>query len=369
MRIREKWRLLTIGSRWDRSTVPIYEAAGGGRLLPLLKTLLTSHCTNNCTYCAFRSSRKCPRESWEPRELAEITFRLWMEGRIVGLFLSSSVFRDPDYITEKQLETLRILRGMGYTGYIHLRMMPGVSRHYIHEVVELADRVGVNLEAPSGDVFAEICPNKGGYKEAVMKRLSWIVEEAEKVRETGLTVPFGYCRSGVDTQLIVGAVTDNDLQFIRIMDQLYNKFGLRRIYLSGFEPVKGTPLERNPPCPPFREYRLYQCSFLIRDYGFKAEEIAQILDDRGFLPNIDPKILLARKNRDMFPIDLNSATYHEMLRVPGIGPTIAKRIIEIRDGLRIRYFSDLEKVLGPNLARAISPYIYLKDRRLTYFSK
>ena len=367
IRRRDRWRLLRVGARWDRSVVPIYEAAARGKCVPLLKTLLTSHCRNDCTYCSFRASRRCPRTAWEPQKLAEITMYLWREGKIRGLFLSSSVFRDPDYVTEQQLEVLRALRGVGYSGYIHLRLMPGVSRHYVREAVELADRVGVNLEAPNRDAFSELCPDKGGFEEGVLKRLEWVVAEVQRAKPKAMEANFGFAKAGVDTQMIVGATDDNDLQFLRITEWLYKHHKLRRVYYSGFEPISRTPLERRVPCPPSREYRLYQASFLIRDYGFTYEHIAQILNDDGFLPNIDPKLALARMNSDIFPIDLNTATYYELVRIPHVGPITARRIIEARKGVKIRFFSDLERVIGSSLARRIRRYVELKDRRLTYF--
>ncbi len=370
-RVRDKWFFLTVGSRWDRSTVPIYEASAGGRCVPLLKTLLTSMCTNDCRYCIFRAGRRCPREMWQPEELAKVTFKLWVEGRITGLFLSSSLFKDPDYTTERQLEVLRRLRDMGYTGYIHLKLMPGVSRHYIREAVELADRVGINMEAPNRDIFSEICPSKGSFEEAITKRLEWIVDEvkrAERLRRDS-SVKFGFGRAGIDTQMIVGAVEDDDMEYLKASWWLYKKLGLRRVYYSGFEPIPETPLETRPPCPPYREYRLYQCSFLIRDYGFKLEELTQLLNDEGLLPNIDPKLLYAKRHPELFPIDLNETSYREMVKVPGIGPLTARRIINARRVSRIRYLSDLERIVGASLARAIAPYIDLKDKKLTYFSK
>jgi len=135
---------------------------------------------------------------------------LWREGKIMGLFLSSSVFKDPDYVTEQQLEVLRALRKMGYPGYVHLRLMPGVSQRYLREAVELADRVGVNLEAPNKEVFNELCPDKGGFEEAILKRLGWIVDEVQRAKPGATESRFGFARAGVDTQMIVGAVEDND---------------------------------------------------------------------------------------------------------------------------------------------------------------
>ena len=366
---RDKWYFLTLGAKWDRAVVPIYEAAARGRCVPLLKTLLTSHCKNDCKYCAFRAERKCLRTAWNPQKLAEITMHLWSQGKIRGLFLSSSVAKDPDHVTEKQLEVLNNLRSMGYSGYIHLRIMPGTSRHYIREAVRLADRVGVNLEAPNSDIFDELCPDKGGFKEAILKRLDWIIEEVISLKRKGEVKgrKFGFSRAGIDTQLIVGAVEDNDLQHIRTTEWLYKKLGLRRVYYSGFEPIPQTPLEKRPTCPPWREYRLYQASFLIRDYGITSKELETILNDKGFLPNMDPKRVLAKINPEIFPVDLNTASFHEIVRIPHIGPTTAKKILEARKTKPIKYSSDLEKILGPHLTRKVLQYVEVKDKSLIQF--
>ena len=366
---RDKWYFLTLGAKWDRAVVPIYEAAARGKCVPLLKTLLTSHCKNDCKYCAFRAERKCLRTAWNPQKLAEITMHLWSQGKIRGLFLSSSVAKDPDHVTEKQLEVLNNLRSMGYSGYIHLRIMPGTSRHYIREAVKLADRVGVNLEAPNSDIFDELCPDKGGFKEAILKRLDWIIEEVISLKRKGEVKgrKFGFSRAGIDTQLIVGAVEDNDLQHIRTTEWLYKKLGLRRVYYSGFEPIPQTPLEKRPTCPPWREYRLYQASFLIRDYGITSKELETILNDKGFLPNMDPKRVLAKINPEIFPVDLNTASFHEIVRIPHIGPTTAKKILEARKTKPIKYSSDLEKILGPHLTRKVLQYVEVKDKSLVQF--
>jgi predicted DNA-binding helix-hairpin-helix protein len=306
---------------------------------------------------------------WEPRKLAEITKRLWEERKIMGLFLSSSVFKDSDFVTERQLETVRALRNMGYTGYIHLRLMPDVDRHYIREAVELADRVGVNIEAPNKEIFSELCPDKGGFKESVQKRLEWVVDEVRRAKAETAKPKFGFAKAGVDTQMIVGAVDDNDWQHLQTTEWLYRKLGLKRVYYSGFEPIPKTPLERQAACPPSREYRLYQSSFLIRDYGFTADSFAQIVDEEGFLPNVDPKLALAKMNPDLFPINLNTATYREIIRIPQIGPATARKIIEARKSVKFRYVADLERVIGANLTRRVSQYVELRDRRLTDFLK
>jgi len=293
---------------------------------------------------------------------------LWKTGKIRGLFLSSSISKDPDFIMEEQLETLRQLRKMRFTGYAHLRLMPGVSRHYIHEAVELADRVGINLEAPNKSIFDELCPDKGGLKEAVLKRLDWLIDEGKRTKESALRPEFGFMKSGVDTQMIVGAVGDNDWEHLQVTGWLYRKLGLKRVYYSGFEPVQETALEKRQACPLWREHRLYQSSFLLRDYGWTPDSFASIVNDEGFLPNADPKLAAATVNRDMFPIDLNAAAYMEILRIPHVGPITAKRILKARDTRKIRYFSDLERIVGAHLARRVRRYVELKDKTLLCFS-
>jgi len=366
---RDKWHFLSLGAKWDQNTVPIYEAAARGKCVPLLKTLLTNRCRNECAYCAFQAKRSFQRTRWEPQKLAQVTMHLWKIGKICGLFLSSSVRHDPDFVMEKQLETLRLLRRMRYTGYIHVRLMPGVSRHFIREAVELADRVGINLEAPNKSIFSELCPDKGGLKEAVLKRQDWLVEEVRKARNETAMPKFGFAKAGIDTQMIVGAVNDNDWEHLQVTDWLYRKLGLKRVYYSGFEPIQHTPLEKQHACPPSREHRLYQSSFLIRDYGWTADSFTPIVNDEGFLPNVDPKLALAIVNRDMFPIDLNTAEYSEILRIPRVGPVMAKRLVKARRICKIRYFSDLEQVVGVHLARRIRRYVELKDKTLPQFLK
>lgn len=176
-------------------------------------------------------------------------------------------------------------------------------------------------------------------------------------------------KSGIDTQMIGNAVDDNDWQYIQATEWLYERMELKRVCYSGFEPVPQTPLEKRSSCPPSREHRLYQISFLIRDYKFKTNDFAPIVNDKGFLPNTDPKLALAKANLDMFSIDLNTASYSEIVRIPYIGPKTAKRIIQSRRDIKIRFSSNLERIIGVNLTKRINCYVDLKDKRLTDFLK
>ncbi len=359
--------MFNLGAEWDHTAVPIYESAAKGGCMPLLKTLLSSNCKNECTYCTFRAGHKTQRMTWEIEKLANVTMHLWQRGKICGLFLSSSVSCDTDRVTEQQLTALHVLRKRGFTGYVHLRLMPGVSQYHVKEAIELADRVGINLEATNPTDFDELCPNKGSYNEAIIKRLSWIVNEVERAKPTRAYSKFGFGRSGVDTQMIIGALDDNDWQFIKMTEWLHVTHKLKRVYYSGFEPVAKTPLEKRASCPKYREHRLYQCSFLMRDYSFKANTLEPIIDDKGFLPNADPKLMLAKNDADIFPLDLNTARYFELVRIPRVGPLTAKKIMQIRNNRRIRVTGDLEPAIGACLTRKISPYVELEDKKLTDF--
>ncbi len=341
--------------------VPIYRASARGRSVPLLKTLTSSYCVNQCTYCALRAGRRATRARWNPEELAEVGYRLWREGLVEGVFLSSTVDRDPDRSMEAELEVAAKLRSKGFTGYIHLRVMPGCSRHLIRRAVELANRVGVNLEAPTALLFAELCPDKGGYLVDVVKRLEWCVEEVYRARRAGLKVD-------VDTQVVVGALEDSDEDYLRLAQRLYCRRVFRRVYFSGFEPIKDTPLQGRPPCPRDRERALYQASFLLRDYGFTVEDLKPLLSDDGMLPRLgNLKLLYARVNADLYPVDLERASYEELLKVPGIGPTSARQLLKLREVKGRLSAAEVREVLGEARLRLARRFLSLGSRRLTDF--
>ncbi|OYT52044.1 radical SAM protein [Candidatus Bathyarchaeota archaeon ex4484_135] len=360
MPLGHKWKVLVLASRWDRCYVPLYEASAGGRKVRLLKTLMTNSCRSECLYCPLRCLSAREKRAWKPDKLARVAVRLWREGTIEGVFLSSSIPRDPDSSVELELEAVRALRSMGFTGYVHLRLMPGTSRHLVREAVELADRVGVNLEAPDESLFDQICPDKGSFRTDILKRLEWAAEEARSLAQGARRRPYGACRAGLDTQVVVGVLEDNDLDFIYMTDWLFRKLNLRRVYFSPFEPVKGTPLEDRPPCPRKRVLRLYQASFLLRDYGVRAWELAELVQD-GRLPDEDPKVALAKLQADRFPVNPNTADFWELVRVPGIGPSAAKEIIALREsGKTVRDFWDLAALIGRERARRAIRYLDLE---------
>lgn len=354
---RDKWKILTTQVDYDKYTVPIYDSVGRSKCIPLLKTLMSSFCTNNCKFCAFRCGRKTRRERWEPEELAKVTLKLWKERKIQGLFLSSSVERDPDLAVEKQIETVRILRKLGFSAYCHLRLMPSVNRELIKQSVELADRVGINIEFPRAEYYNDMKIFLN-FRQDIIKRMKFLSREVKKAQEEGK------CKAGLDSQMIVGAVNETDKEILQISEWLYSKLKVRRVYFSAFEPIKNTPLENQKPEKKWREYRLYQSSFLIQRYGFKAEDFV-LNEFENLLPNQDPKFLVAKKSA-LF-VDVNNAKFRELIRVPGIGIETAKKIISLRNsGVRLSSEKKLKEV-GVILKRAV-PFLKISSlRKLTYF--
>ncbi len=318
---REKFRRLSLGSTYDQHTVPIfYASCGGNRCKPLLKTLMTSHCMNDCKFCPFRAERSVERDSWQPKELANVALKLWKTRKIEGVFLSSSVQQDPDSTFEKQLEATQEMRKLGFTEYVHLKVMPGTSRDLIKQSVQIADRVGINLELPNKDHYEDMKLFLH-FKQDILKRLRWISEEVQKVQKDGK------CKAGLDSQMVVGASDETDKEIVKVSGWVYQKLNARRVYYSRFDPIKNTPLEDKKPENPWREFRLYQSSFLLRDYGFKAKEF--VFDDKdGLNLREDPKFTMAKEN-DLL-VDVNEASREELLRVPGIGLKTVEKIIDKR---------------------------------------
>jgi predicted DNA-binding helix-hairpin-helix protein len=355
--------VLAEGAKHDRC-VPIYQAAAGGRKVPLLKTLVSSHCTNNCAYCVWRCDRRTGRTRFEPGELADIALKLWRRRVIEGVFLSSSVARDPDAATSAEIETSEILRARGYTGYLHLRIMPGTSRELVARGVQLADRVGLNIENPDPELFAELKPGVD-FKRDLWERLRWCHEEAKKYQR--FAGP-GFARAGLDTQFVVGASEETDEQIIDMTHRLTNELGMRRVYYSTFEPIARTPLENHNSCPSFRGRRLYQVSFLIRDYGFESGDFEPALDERGLLHDVDPKLALARTHPELYPVDLNAAPLKELLLVPGIGPRTANAILAARARMPFKSISDAQKAVGARIKSA-APYLNVGRARQVHIEK
>lgn len=328
----EKVKQLSSKARFDRTPLPIYPAKAGNRTIPLLKTLLTSKCQNDCKFCLNRSSRICSRYSMEPEALASLTLNLHERGTIEGLFLSSALSNDPEATSKRELEVVKILREKGFKDYVHLRLMPGCSFDTLKQAAKVADRVGINIEAPKSEIYSELKVSEVfDYETGILKRMRWL---SRIQADLDSKKSFGNLRAGIDTQFIVGATKDKDKDYLKLTDRLYSKFNLQRVYFSAFEPVSRTPLEDRPPCSKGREIRLYKASFLLRDYHFSYEDL--VYDGEGDLVEKDPKKAFAETHGNLFPVEINSAPYEKLLLVPGIGPNTAHRIIAQRPVTSVR---------------------------------
>ncbi|TET55174.1 MAG: radical SAM protein [Anaerolineales bacterium] len=323
----------------------------GGKRIKLLKTLLSSACEKDCTYCGVRKGRDFRRATFTPDEIAGLFVQLHRKGIAEGIFLSSGVAGGGPRTQDRLLAAAELLRRRyGFRGYIHLKIMPGAERDQIAASMRLANRVSVNLEAPNPDRLAHLAPHKD-FSDELLLRLRWI----EEIRREE---PGSWASS--TTQFVVGAAGESDVEILSTTEFLHRRVGLARAYFSRFEPVPDTPLEHQPATPPAREHRLYQSSFLLRDYGFTVEELP--FDARGNLPlETDPKLAWAKRNLSEAPVEINTADRQDLLRVPGIGPKGADRVLRARREGRL---SDLAHLRGLGIApRRASPYVLLDGRR------
>lgn len=303
-----------------------------GRCISLLKVLFTNHCVYNCKYCINRRDNDTERAAFTPRELADLTIQFYRRNYIEGLFLSSGVMRNPNYTTERLIETLRLLREeYGFMGYIHAKAIPGADDTLTARLGLLADRMSVNIELPSGESLQTLAPDKN--KEAILRPMGFISRRIEenstelvKYRHTPKFVP-----AGQSTQMIIGATPDTDFQILRLTQGLYKKYRLKRVFYSAYVPVVQDSLlpAVNVRPPLLREHRLYQADWLLRFYGFRAEELLD--EGRQELDmSMDPKSSWAVNHPELFPVEINRAPYEVLLRVPGIGVKSARRILEAR---------------------------------------
>ena len=359
----EKLRLLGEGTRHDvcastysprETPLPgiCHSFSQDGRCVSLFKTLYTNHCSHQCNYCtnATNCSHKAKTFSYTPEELASITLSLYRSNYIEGLFLSSGAGRNEDDIMEKMVETARRLRQKhGFKGYIHLKILPGASQAHIQEAMELADRVSINLEASTATHMSEMCATKN-YENDILQRQRYI-------RDMSTTVNLP---AGQTTQLVVGADGESDEEIFKRIIYEYKEIGLKRAYYSAFCPQEGTRFEHKEAQPQWREHRLYQMDWLYRVYHFQPYEIRQAFDENGFLQNNDPKMAIAREFMDS-PVDPNVATSRELLRVPGIGPRSAQRIVALRQRQTILAKSDLVAA-GVRIKRA-APFLKINGWR------
>lgn len=322
-----------------------------GRCISLLKVLLSNCCIYDCSYCINRKSNNIERATFTADEVVNLTINFYRRNYIEGLFLSSAIIKDANFTMEILTSIVYKLRNeYNFKGYIHLKAIPGADEELIKKAGSLVDRMSVNLELPSSKSLKLLAPDKS--KEDILKPMNLIKnniiknkEERKKYKKSPIFVP-----GGQSTQLIVGATKESDLNILNLSENLYNRFNLKRVYYSAYVPVnsgKNLPEIKNPPT--LREHRLYQGDWLLRVYGFKAEELLNN-DVPNFDINFDPKTTYALNNFDLFPVEINTAPYEMLIRIPGIGIRGAKKIVSAR---RINFldFLDLKK-LGIVLKRA-----------------
>ncbi len=321
---------------------------------PVLKTMMTTACERNCHYCVFRAGRaKTRRVTFAPDEIAGAFNTLEQAGQVDGLFLSSGIIKGSVTTQDKIIDTADIIRNrQGYRGYIHLKIMPGIEYDQLYRSMQLADRVSVNLEAPTSARLAELAPKKI-FIEELVQMLQWAQQIRQNHRNQRLA-------SSV-TQFVVGAVGDTDLELLSMSDKLYSQAQLARVYYSAFGPVPGTPFENLPATEAIREFRLYQSSFLLRDYKWDVEELP-FLRDGNLRTDVDPKQAWADEHLAHQPIEIMRAEREQLLRIPGVGPVGAEAIIRSRRRGSLSELVHLKQI-GIRTPHKLAKYILLNGRQ------
>ncbi len=304
-----------------------------GRCVSLLKILLTNHCIYDCAFCVSRKSNDVKRAAFTVEEVVDLTMNFYRRNYIEGLFLSSGIFKNADFTMERLLRIVKKLRTEEkYNGYIHLKTIPGASEELIKEAGLYVDRMSINLEMPTEAGLKLVAPDKS--HEAVKKPLHFVnnqiqtfKEEKKLIKHVPLFVP-----AGQSTQMVIGATPENDFEIMSVADEYYKNYQLKRVYYSGYIPInnehKALPTIGSAP-PLIRENRLYQTDWLMRFYDFKLDEILNT-DHQHLDLDIDPKLSWALRNPHVFPIDVNKADYHLIIRIPGVGRQSAMKIVKAR---------------------------------------
>ncbi|WP_456430853.1 radical SAM protein [Thermosulfuriphilus sp.] len=310
-----------------------------GRRMTLFKTLISNVCLGDCAYCPLRAERDFRRVSLSPEETVRIFMDYYRRGWVNGIFISSGVIHDPDTTMELLNRVGRLLRFReGYRGYLHLKVIPGASRAAIEEAAMLANAVSINLETAGRENFRRLSKTKDYFRD-IVEPLKYIANLKERLKDRGR-------RLSQTTQFVVGAAGESDREILLYLEALYRRLGLNRVYFSAYQPGAGRPGLPGETLAPkvdllTREHRLYQVDFLVRQYGFTVKEIP--LKD-GFLPlEMDPKEAWARENPSFFPVNVNRASRTELLRVPGLGPTLVDRILKLRRKARLRSLEGLSR--------------------------
>ncbi len=323
-----------------------------GRCVSLLKILLTNHCIFDCAYCVSRKSNDVKRAAFTVQEVVDLTINFYRRNYIEGLFLSSGIFGSPDYTMERLVRIAKKLRTEEkFFGYIHLKTIPGASDELIQEAGRWADRLSINIEMPTEKSLALLAPDKN--RQDMLKPINYLRNEIVKYKEERKIFKSTpkFAPAGQSTQMVIGATPETDMEILGIANYFYSKMNMKRVYYSGYVPISydnrlpalGTPV------PVMRENRLYQADWLLRFYGFKVEEIVNpanpILD-----LEVDPKLSWALQNMHIFPVDINTADFELIKRIPGIGLKSASKIVKARKFSKLNF--DHLKRIGIALNRA-----------------
>lgn len=370
MTLEEKLAILTDAAKYDASCASsgsnrqgsktgststsgiCHSWSSDGRCVSLLKILLSNVCLYDCAYCINRRGNDRPRATFSVQEVVKLTMDFYRRNYIEGLFLSSAVFGRPDRVMERMVAIARQLRQEeGFGGYIHLKAIPGASLELMEQAGRFADRVSVNIELPSEKSLQQLAPEKK--KADIVTPMAFLgqnIRESRSERKRNRKAP-AFSPGGHSTQLIVGASPESDFHIVRLGESLYQHYDLSRVYYSAFIPVNRYDNRLQPlEMPPLlREHRLYQADWLLRNYGFRANELLSEKEP-DLDTTLDPKAMWAIRNYAFFPVDINRAEYAHILRVPGIGVTSARRIVSARRFQKLR-LEDLRK-LGVVLKRA-----------------
>ncbi len=338
--------------RWE----VFHAQMGGGKTIPLLKTMLTSVCENDCNYCVFRKGRDFQRYSFSADEMAATFMQLVRRGLVQGIFLSGGIAGSGAKSQDRLIDTIEILRKRyRFQGYVHLKIMPGAEEAQIERAMQISNRVSINLEAPNPERLHLLAPRKD-FTGDLFPRIGMMAHYQDTQRgESGREKP-----ASLTTQLVMGAVGENDVEMLTTTELLYGRYNLARVYYSKFNPAADTPLEDHPPADHVRNVRLYQASFLLRDYGFSMEDMQFTTD--GFLPrDMDPKVAWARQNLADCPVEVNLAEPEQLLRIPGVGKIGVEKILAARKEKKLAQLNQLT-TLGIGTKRA-APFVLLNGKR------
>lgn len=351
--------------------------APDGRCISLLKILLTNHCRYDCLYCVNRASSDVPRARFAVDEVVELTLDFYRRNCIEGLFLSSGIIRSPDYTMEQVVEVARRLReDHDFRGYIHLKTIPDAAPELLQRAGRYADRLSINIELPTEHSLSLLAPEKNGAAiKRSMARLRVHIDDAKAQAEEHRRVPIvslprsrparatpvQFAAAGQSTQMIVGADATDDATILGTSAQLYGAYRLKRVYYSAFSPIPDAaaalPLK---PAPLLREHRLYQADWLMRFYGFAADEIASPRTGGMLRLEVDPKLAWALAHPERFPVDLNRAPRDLLLRVPGLGVKAVDRLLLARRVRRLRS-DDLHRLHVP--VRKLLPFVVIDGHK------